>query len=49
MAKGNWHPSRVSNYQKMIRQRDYEKFIKKNKVLKINPINTAEEDWSIKK
>ena len=46
MPKGNWHPSRISNQQKMLRQRSWEEFAKKPKRPKIEPVDYSKPDWS---
>lgn len=45
----NFHPSRISNQQKMLRQRDYEAFKKKKRKSEIKPIDLNKQNWSVDK
>lgn len=47
MARGRWHPSRISNRQKQLRQRDYEKTFGVKSKRKLKPIKTDKPNWSI--
>lgn len=46
-AKGSkFHPARISNRQKMERQREHEKHFGKKKKRKMKPIDITKQNWS---
>lgn len=43
----NFHPSRISNRQKQLRKREYDKFKEKDKKPELKVIDINKQDWSV--
>jgi len=48
MSKGNYHPSRISQRQKLARQRAYDELHTPLKKANLKPLDTTSPNWSIK-
>lgn len=46
MAKGNYHPSRISGHQKMLRVKAANEFSERKKSVRLIPIDLQHNDWS---